>query len=116
MNRIGKAIINHTHQFLVAGLALALVVIATGCAKTEQPTGTTTADTKPTKVSNIIHTSLNNASPYHAELVANPDEVKAGESASLIFTVKDAKGATVKDLQIVHEKPMHLLVVSSDLV
>ncbi len=115
MKPLGKVIINNTHK-LLATVIIALVVIAAGCAKTEQSSGTTTADTKPTKVSNIIHTSLNNASPYHAELVANPDEVKAGESASLIFTVKDAKGATVKDLQIVHEKPMHLLVVSSDLV
>jgi len=115
MNRLGKEIRNNAHRVLTATLALALLVMASACAKTEQPIGNTSADTKPTKVSNIIHTSLNNASPYHAILVANPDEVKAGEAASLIFTVKDAKGAVVKDLQIVHEKPMHLLVVSSDL-
>ena len=106
---------NKTYKVLIAALSLFLLVMAAGCAKTEQATGTTSTETKPTKVSNIIHTSLNNASPYHAFLVANPDEVKAGAPASLIFTVKDAKGAIVKDLQVVHEKPMHLLVVSSDL-
>lgn len=115
MYRIGQAIIKHAYKFLLTGVILALVVIAAGCAKTEQSAGTTAADTKPTKISQIIHTSLNTASPYHAYLVANPDEVKAGESASLIFTVKDAKGEAVKDLEVVHEKPMHLLVVSSDL-
>ncbi|HQU81800.1 MAG TPA: cupredoxin domain-containing protein [Pyrinomonadaceae bacterium] len=52
---------------------------------------------------------------FKAEFKANPAEVKAGEQTELSFTVKNEKGEIVKDLPIVHEKPMHLLVVSDDL-
>ena len=57
---------------------------------------------------------LTNAA-YKAEFKAEPTEIKAGEPAALVFTVKDAQGNTVRDLPEVHEKPMHLLVVSKDL-
>lgn len=57
---------------------------------------------------------LTNAT-YKAEFRAEPTEIKAGEPATLVFTVKDAQGQTVRDLPIVHEKPMHLLIVSKDL-
>lgn len=46
---------------------------------------------------------------------AEPSEIKAGIPAMLSFVVKDKQGAVVKDLQIVHEKPIHLLIVSKDL-
>lgn len=52
---------------------------------------------------------------FKAEFRTNPTEVKAGEQTELSFTVKNDKGEIVKDLPIVHEKPMHLLVVSDDL-
>lgn len=52
---------------------------------------------------------------FTAELKTNPAEVKAGEKFELSFIVKNPKGETVKDLQIVHEKPLHLLIVSEDL-
>jgi hypothetical protein len=52
---------------------------------------------------------------FNAEFKSEPAEIKAGEKAKLIFTVKNNKGETIKDLQIVHEKPMHLLIVSDDL-
>lgn len=52
---------------------------------------------------------------FKAEFKTNPTEVKAGEQTELSFTVKNDKGEIVKDLPIVHEKPMHLLVVSDDL-
>lgn len=55
------------------------------------------------------------AKEFRAEFSSVPAAVNAGTAANLIFTVRDRKGATVKDLQIVHEKPMHLLVVSKDL-
>lgn len=51
-----------------------------------------------------------------AFLKTNPDAVKAGEPTTLELTVKNANGETVKDLNIVHEKPLHLLIVSEDLV
>ncbi len=52
---------------------------------------------------------------FKAEFKTNPAEVKAGEQTELSFTVKNDKGEIVKDLPIVHEKPMHLLIVSEDL-
>jgi len=63
----------------------------------------------------VSHTSMDSNAKFKAELAANPTEIKAGEQTSLVFTVKDAKGSVVKDLQIVHEQPMHLLIVSDDL-
>lgn len=52
---------------------------------------------------------------YTLEFKTEPATVKANEAAALVFTVKNAKGEIVKDLPNVHEKPMHLLVVSEDL-
>jgi hypothetical protein len=42
-------------------------------------------------------------------------EIEAGKVAAMVFTLKDAKGAPVKDLDTVHEKVLHLLAVSKDL-
>jgi hypothetical protein len=50
----------------------------------------------------------------HAEFLT-PSVVKAGEPVSLTFAVKDFLGRSVRSLEIVHEKPMHLMVVSRDL-
>lgn len=41
--------------------------------------------------------------------------IEAGKAAPMVFTLKDAKGTPVKDLDTVHEKVLHLLVVSKDL-
>ena len=55
------------------------------------------------------------AEDFTFEFRTEPSEVKAEEQADLIVTVKNLQGETVKDLQIVHEKPMHMIVVSEDL-
>ncbi|MEJ7848239.1 MAG: cupredoxin domain-containing protein [Pyrinomonadaceae bacterium] len=52
---------------------------------------------------------------FRIDYRSEPDAVQAGTPTTLILTVKDKQGAVVKDLQIVHEKPMHLLIVSKDL-
>ncbi|MBX3316668.1 MAG: hypothetical protein KF902_07380 [Phycisphaeraceae bacterium] len=41
--------------------------------------------------------------------------IEAGKAAPMVFTLKDAKGTPVKDLDTVHEKVLHLLAVSKDL-
>ncbi len=46
---------------------------------------------------------------------AEPAEIKAGGPTTLFFTIKDKQGAIVKDLETVHEKLVHLLIVSKDL-
>ena len=52
---------------------------------------------------------------FRAEFKTEPAIIEAGKETALVFTVKDEKGSIVKDLPIVHEKPMHLLAVSDDL-
>jgi len=52
---------------------------------------------------------------FKIDFKSEPGTIQAGTPATLAFTVKDKQGGVVKDLQIVHEKPMHLLVVSRDL-
>lgn len=55
------------------------------------------------------------AKAFTVDFKSEPAQIQAGTPVTLSFTVKDKQGATVKDLSIVHEKPMHLLVVSKDL-
>jgi hypothetical protein len=51
---------------------------------------------------------------FHAEL-NTPPLVKAGTPAQLTFTVKDFFGRNTRAMQIVHEMPMHVMIVSADL-
>ena len=60
-------------------------------------------------------TTTNVERTFKIDFKSEPGTIQAGQPATLAFTVKDKQGATIKDLQIVHEKPMHLLVVSKDL-
>jgi hypothetical protein len=54
---------------------------------------------------------------FNVSLSTEPSEVKPKEKAKLIFSIQDAatKDVGISDLEIVHEKPMHLIVVSEDL-
>ncbi|MDQ3063084.1 MAG: hypothetical protein M3R14_09525, partial [Acidobacteriota bacterium] len=61
------------------------------------------------------NTTTNVERAFKVDFKSEPGTIQAGQPAMLAFTVKDKQGATVKDLQVVHEKPMHLLVVSKDL-
>ncbi|PYS52796.1 MAG: hypothetical protein DMF68_00835 [Acidobacteria bacterium] len=66
----------------------------------------------------VVHAAIATSAPtagFHAELRTEPLRVKASEPVKLSFLVKNGKGATVRFLQFVHEKPMHLMVVSDDL-
>ena len=54
------------------------------------------------------------SSVFHAEL-STPSAVKAATPVTLTFAVKDFFGKNTRAMQIVHEKPMHLMIVSSDL-
>lgn len=54
-------------------------------------------------------------SSVHAEFRTIPAEVRAGQPVRLAIAVKNEKGNPVRDLQVVHEKQMHLIVVSTDL-
>lgn len=52
---------------------------------------------------------------YSADLTVEPETIESGKTAVLSFQVKNPKGEKVTDLEIVHEKPMHLFLVSEDL-
>ena len=52
---------------------------------------------------------------FKVDFASEPGSIQAGAPVTLAFTVKDKQGAIVRDLPIVHEKPMHLLIVSKDL-
>src|SRR5215204_4111281 len=45
----------------------------------------------------------------------NSGSVKANEPAEMTFTVRNSSGETIREMEIVHEKLIHLLVVSEDL-
>ncbi len=53
--------------------------------------------------------------PYSASIVASPNPVMPGTKTDLTVRLIDPAGNPVKNLAIVHEKPLHLLMVSSDL-
>lgn len=77
--------------------------------------GCGSASTSENTVTNANSVADHESKAFKLEFKSQPTEIQAGTPTELTFTVKDGKGATVKDLQIVHEKPMHLLIVSSDL-
>ena len=59
---------------------------------------------------------LHDASKFKMDFETLPGEVAAGQPAVLKFMPKNASDNTMlKDLSIVHEMPMHLLMVSNDL-
>ena len=71
---------------------------------------------------NTDHSTMNHApaatnvdQAFRVEFSSEPGQPQANQPTTLSFTVKDGQGAVVKDLPIVHEKPMHLLIVSRDL-
>ena len=55
------------------------------------------------------------APEYKLEFRTEPAQLQANLPSTLSFTVRDKQASVVKDLEIVHEKPMHLLIVSKDL-
>jgi len=52
---------------------------------------------------------------FTAEVKPIGGPLVAGKPVNLLFTLKDPRGMQVKDVEIVHEMPLHLLMVSKDL-
>lgn len=101
-------------NILIVALAGALIAFA-ACSRAEK-TATINANFAATKPGAVTTAETNKPKPeFHAEFATAPQAVKAGVPADYIFTVKDAQDNTVRDLSVVHERPMHLLVVSDDL-
>ncbi|MDQ3801437.1 MAG: cupredoxin domain-containing protein [Acidobacteriota bacterium] len=98
---------------LAAIIAISLGIIGLAACGNRAQTETANNANIPAAGSSPVTTDAGKA--FRVEFKTEPSEVKAGTPASLIFTVKDKQNQVVKDLQIVHEKPMHVLVVSRDL-
>ena len=64
---------------------------------------------------NNIPVAMDAKKAFKVEFKSDPAIIQSGATVWMTFTVKNEKGDLVKDLQIVHEKPMHLLIVSKDL-
>lgn len=100
---------NWINLLLMSGL---LTLAACGSAPVTQPAANANAAQSGHDMSKM---DTKTGAAYRAEFKTEPATVTAGQAATLVFTIKDKAGATVKDVKIVHEKPMHLLVVSQDL-
>ena len=61
-----------------------------------------------------VKTEIPLATSFHGEF-QSPKNAKAGEPVALEFAIKDFFGQNTQAMDIVHEMPMHLMVVSSDL-
>jgi len=105
MNRIWTSALT----MIFAGMSLTLAVGACSVPKTGEHAAGENSHSK------THGEPAANASGFSAEVTTNPARPVAGADTEIILTVKDPSGATVRDLAIVHEKPMHLIVVSSDL-
>src|SRR5258707_15408424 len=92
----------------IAGV-LAVNVWAVGCRKN----GNGNAG-----VSNTVSTTDAGSAPksgFSAEFRTEPSEEEAGNPTKLNISIKDASGAVLRELDLPHEKPVRLIVVSSEL-
>lgn len=102
----------NTRTRLCLSLGAALSLFSAACATPPAaPTGPTETKT-PTPVA---ARTLKNSGTYTISLKTDPAEVKPGEKVKLGFAISDASGKPVRDLDIVHEMPLHLIIVSEDL-
>lgn len=70
----------------------------------------TNTSPKPTPTAKI-----SSANYCNIAMAIEPGQVKPDQPVDLIFSVYDKRAQDVSELEIVHEKPMHLLIVSKDL-
>lgn len=105
--------------FLIAILAIILTALVfSGCNQTtaEKPAETNAANTaENTQPSEIKRTELTENAGYAMDLAIEPTAANANQDVALNFSVKDKDGKPFKNLKIVHEKLVHLLIVSDDL-
>jgi hypothetical protein len=97
-----------SRKYVVLTAAAALAVLTGACGATRPAAEQTrpAGETVPAPAA---------AGAFRAELKTDAAAIEAGRETALVFHVTDAAGALVKNLEIVHEKPMHLLIASRDL-
>lgn len=102
----------------IIGVFLISAVFLAACgnaALTKTPENSNVAVVTNSAANTNAPATTDSAKAFTVDFKSEPNAITAVTPVMLSFTVKDKQGATVKDLSIVHEKPMHLLVVSKDL-
>lgn len=101
--------------FFLSAALFTVVLLTIGCGSNSLPSADKRAaggaDAKPAS----LKVSTNEGGSYNVDLTVEPGEIKENQPVKLSFTVKDPAGKPNPALDIVHEKPMHLLIVSDDL-
>ncbi len=97
-----------TRLCLGAALSLFAAACATPPAAPAGPNGTTAPLP-------VAARTLKNSGTFTISLKTDPSEVRPGQKVKLAFAISDASGKPVRDLDIVHEMPLHLIIVSEDL-
>ena len=92
--------------------AISLVALALACATDRLANREkTTASSSP----NAIVRDSTESSDFRADLTTDQAEIRSDRPTTLILNIKNARGEVVRDLQTVHEKQIHLILVSDDL-
>ena len=78
-------------------------------------TGCKTENSNNENVQTNVNSKNENNQLIAVDYSVNPGSVKANEPAEMTFTVRNSAGETIREMEIVHEKLIHLLVVSEDL-
>lgn len=100
-------------RIFISASILAFVIV-TGFTACNKPAATEISDNR-VMPGGRAATSIDSHRTFSIDYNSQPEQAQAGQPTTLTFTVRDQLGSVVKDLQIVHEKPMHLLIVSTDL-
>lgn len=103
---------------LIAILSIILTALVfSGCSQTtaEKSADTNTENAETIKPGEITRTELTENAGYAMDLAIEPNVANANQEIALNFSVKDKEGKPFDNLKIVHEKLLHLLVVSDDL-
>ncbi len=92
--------------------AMSLVGLAFACATDRLANREkTTASSSP----NAIVRDSTESNDFRAELTTDQAEIRSDRPTTLILNIKNPRGEVVRDLQTVHEKQIHLILVSDDL-
>ncbi len=101
--------------FLITILSVIVAAfVFSGC---NQPTAEKPSETKSTETKSvdIKRTELTENANYAMDIKVESPEVNSEKEVTFNFSVKDKEGKPFDNLKIVHEKLIHLLVVSDDL-
>lgn len=100
-------------KFITFGIFITILSGILLLANCNSITPTNTVEQSNTTV--VTNKTTDATKAFQMDFKAEPSEIKAGVPTTLFFTIKDNQDAIVKDLETVHEKLVHLLIVSKDL-